>query len=71
MNDPIEQLGDFQKRLLEMVRSEHARYGAVTSDHCLLRDDVFNDLSLELNALQRRPTPNMAPGWKNQINGFR
>lgn len=60
MNDPIEQLGDFQKRLLEMVRSEHARCGAVTSDHCMLRDDVFNDLSLELNALQSKANPQYA-----------
>jgi hypothetical protein len=60
MNDPIEQLRGFQRRLLEMVRSEHDRLGAVTDDHCLLRDDVFNDLSLELTSLQSKANPHFA-----------
>lgn len=67
MNDSIEQLRGFQKRLLEKIRSEHARLGAVSADHCLLRDDVFNDYSLELTALQSRANPRFS-AWMNKSN---
>jgi hypothetical protein len=60
MNDTFKLLDTFQDKLLALVRSEQERLGGITDDHALYRDDVFNELALELSSLQQKANPHVA-----------
>jgi hypothetical protein len=60
MNDTFKLLDTFQDKLLALVRSEQERLGRITDEHALYRDDVFNELALELSSLQHKTNPHLA-----------
>ncbi len=57
MNDCLISLSLFQQKLLGLIQAEQDRLGKISDEHVLLKDDVFNELAIELAILQRAANP--------------